>query len=443
MKRKISIISIVLFFLTSMASAQMQANENLLVFQTDGSYKVFGQVSGKKLYKTNYADEAIQFAIDRLPKGGMVSLQSGKFLVKNQINLKSFITLKGIGASSIIQMQPGHNTGIAIKGDSLVKVNINNLSVINSKNDSTIVAAINLSSCGDCQVSDIFCVGMRHAGVWFNSHTYLSEIRSCKFADIKGAGVLLEKLGSGIGGEYLPNLVTNCIAYRCGIGFLMNRAIVVNLNGCIVHQCKNAFYLQNGSNSVCITGSRSFQIEEEAVIVDSSHEINITGNIFCWSVKEAIKFNNVRWGTITGNNLIDVGSVNFYTRDINTENKQHLVFPPPNDLEIPHYSALKLNDVKGVTITSNAMFNWHVCPKMLYGIHEAANCANNIITSNNINWVVNEGVNSLGKNTIVANNLTVADENHLKPHKGVYQVFDVKTLDDIIEKMLEYVKDLI
>jgi len=416
---------------------QARATENLIVSEINGSYKVIGQISGQDLCLTNFADEAIQFAIDQLPKGGVVNLQSGKYFVKKQINLKSFITLTGSGTSSVIRIQPGHDTGIAIQGDSLVKVIISNFSVVASKNDSLALSAIKLSGCGDCLVSDITCMSIKRAGVWFNSSTYLSEIRSCKFLDIEGAGVFLDNLGTGIGGEYLPNLVNSCIAYRCGIGFLLYRAIVANLNGCIAHQCRNAFNLHR-SNSICITGGRSFQIEEEAVIVNGSHEINITGNIFCWSVKEAIKVTNVRWGTITGNNLIDVGSINYYTPELNPDKKQHLVFPPLADVKIPLYSALTLDDVKGITITGNALFNWHVCPKMLYGIYEKDNCSSNLITSNNINWVQNEGVKSLGGNTIVANNLTVSDENHLTPHKGVYQVFDVKILDKIIEDMKDY-----
>lgn len=414
------------------------AAENLVVAEANGSYKVLEQLSSQELLVSKSADEAIQFAIDLLPKGGVINLLAGNYLVKKQINLKSFITLTGSGTSSVIRIQPGHDTGIAIQGDSVVKVIINNFSVIASRNDSLALSAIRLSGCGDCLVSDITCLGMKRAGVWFNASTYLSEIRSCKFLNIEGAGVFLDNLATGIGGEYLPNLVHNCIAYRCGIGFLLNRAIVANLNGCIAHQCKNAFNLQR-SNSICITGGRSFQIEEEAVIVNGSHEINITGNIFCWSVKEAIKVTNVRWGTITGNNLIDVGSINYYIPELNPDKKQHLAFPPPVDLEIPLFSALTLDDVKGVTITGNALFNWPVCPKMLYGIYEKDNCSSNLITSNNINWVQNEGVKSLGKNTIVANNLTVSDENHLSPHKGVYQVFDVKILDEIIQKMEEYV----
>jgi len=393
MNQKTLIMSIVLVLIAFTACTTIQPTENLVVSQTKDAFYVTGQISGKSLHKTSSADEAIQFAINQLPKGGTVCLQAGDYLVKNQINLKSFVTLTGSGTSTIIRMQTGHNTGIAINGDTLVKAVVSNLSIMASKDDSTATAAIKLSSCGDCQISDIFCLGMKHAGVWLATNTFLTEIRSCKFAGIKGAGVLLEHLAfpGGLGGEAVPNLVSNCIAYRCGIGFSMKRTIVLNINGCAAHQCKNAFNL-NDSYSVCISGCRSFQIEEEAVILDNSGEINITGNIFCWSVKEAIKLNKVRWGTISGNNLIDVGSINYYTRDMNPEKKRVLFYPVPKGVVVPHYSALTLSDVRGVAISGNALFNWNQCPKMLYGIYEEENCAHNLITSNNINWVVNEGV---------------------------------------------------
>ena len=437
MRTKLSISGLILSMVIWAACTPEPVTENLVVAQMGKQYSVSGQLSGKKLFSSVFADAAIQYAINLLPKGGMVSLESGNFIVKNQINLKSFITLTGSGNATIIRMQPDHATGIAIKGDSLMKTTVSDFSVMAAKNDSSAIAAVTLTSCGDCQVSDVFCLGMQKAGVWFNEDTYLSEIRSCKFAKIKGAGILLEGLAEGIGGEYLPNLVTNCIAYRCGIGFLCSQAIVVNFGSCLAHQCKNAFNLQNGSNSICISNCRSFQIEQEAVIVNNSAEINITGNIFCWSVKEAIKFEKVRWGTVTGNNLIDVGSVNFYTRGLNPERKQHLLFLPPADLKIQNYCAFTLNDVKGVTINGNALFNWPVCPKMLYGIYEGMNCSDNLITANNINWVVNDGVKSMGKNTLVANNLTIHEPNHMSSldPKGKYQLFDVKTLDEIIEKL--------
>ena len=79
--------------------------------------------------------------------------------------------------------------------------------------------------------------------------------------------------------------------------------------------------------------------------------------------------------------------------------------------------------------------------KILYGIYEESNCAHNLITSNNINWVVNEGIKSLGKNTLVANNLTVADVNHHKPFPGRYQIFDVKILDELIDQMQKFMID--
>jgi hypothetical protein len=439
MNHKNLIQSILLTLIVFTTCIKVHATENLTVSRAKDIYMVTGQISGNELYKSNSAGDAIQFAIDKHAKGGTVVLQTGNYVVKKQINLRSFITLTGSGPSTIIRMQENHDTGIAINGDTIFKAVVSNLSIVASKNDSTAIAAIKLSSSGDCQISDIFCVGMKHAGVWLATHTYLTEIRGCKFADIKGSGVLLEFLRSGVGGEYVPNLVSNCIAYRCGIGFRINNAVVVNFNQCAAHQCKNVFNFNRGA-SVSITSCRSFQIEEEAVVLYNSAEINITGNIFCWSEKEAIKLNKVTWGTISGNNLIDIGSINYYTREMNPEKKRKLFYPVPEGVEVPLYSGLTLSEVKGLTISGNAIFNWNQCPKMLYGIYEEKNCAYNLITSNNINWVKNEGIKSLGKNTLVANNLILADENH-KPNNADYQQYDKLILDEIIEKMLEYVND--
>jgi hypothetical protein len=81
----------------------------------------------------------------------------------------------------------------------------------------------------------------------------------------------------------VPNLVTNCIVYGGGKGIECSRTIVLNIVACVIYQSQDvAYYVGNTSNSVLISGCRSFQIGSHAVVADGSHEFNLSSNIFCW-----------------------------------------------------------------------------------------------------------------------------------------------------------------
>lgn len=67
-----------------------------------------------------------------------------------------------------------------------------------------------------------------------------------------------------------------------------------HIANCVANQTRGpAYLLTDKSNSVLITGCRSFQIEDDAVRVDGSHELTIAG-------------------------LIDSGNVNPGTQDLTT-----------------------------------------------------------------------------------------------------------------------------
>lgn len=403
------------------------------IYKEGDQYKVRGRINNKIYKSSPISNEAIQYAIDSFGNhGGEIVLFSGIYILEKQINLASRINLKGSGTATNLYLSPSHNTGAAFYGQQLDRIVIADLSIKAQKSDAHAKNGIILDHCGDSVIRDVYAVGMAEHGIWIRNNSFLCEVRGCKFADIAGSAVLMEKLAKGgRAGEYIPNLITNCIAYGGGKGFECKRSIVLNIVACQVYQSKGvAFYVGSSSNSVLISGCRTFQIQDHAVVVEKSDEINITSNTFCWHIGHGILIKNINWGTITGNCIIDSGSVNPYSNEhknmyvpVNIDIKPHL----RNGIHIAGLS-------KGLTITGNAIFNWIVAPPMQYGIREEKECMNNLIVANNINYFDKAGILSEGLNTEVHNNNSTK-ENNREPEKTTekLQVFDVRLIDKFIE----------
>lgn len=407
--------------------------QSLDIFKEGGQYKVRGRVSTKVYKSSSRADEVIQFAIDSFEKqGGDIVLFSGVYILEKQINLNSYISLKGSGPSTSLYLSAHHDTGTAFSCHQLDRIRIADLSVKAQKGSVHAKNGIILDHCGDSVIENIYCVGLAEHGVWVRNNSFLCEVRGCKFADITGSAVLMEKLAKGgRAGEYIPNLITNCIAYGGGKGFECKRSIVLNIVACQVFQSKGvAFFVGETSNSVLISGCRTFQIQDHAVVVEKSDEINLSSNTFCWHLGHGILIENVKWGTITGNCIIDSGSINPYSNE-----HTNMYIPVKIDLKPHRRNGIHITgSSKGLSITGNAIFNWIVAPPMLYGIREEKDCMSNLIVANNINYYDEAGILSEGKNTQVHSNNSTK-ENHREPDKITerIQVFDVSLLDMFID----------
>src|SRR6266542_3382251 len=121
------------------------------------------------------------------------------------------------------------------------------------------------------------------------------------------ANLYLDTLRAGQYGNFVPNLVTNCLIYGGGKGIECHRAIALNIVACAVHQTHGAAYhIHSRSHSVAISGARSYQISGDAVLVEDSHEFSLSGSVLCWHTGHGVAARDACWGTIAGN------SVNFY-----------------------------------------------------------------------------------------------------------------------------------
>jgi hypothetical protein len=372
--------------------------------------------------------------------GGKVELMSGKYPITNQLNIPNHVTISGSGTGTVIVIGKTSQIESAFYSDSTSKVTIQELT-ITSEDPKEDHSGIIFNNVGDCLVKDVFITGMGAYGIWYRGYCFLSEIRGCKISDSGKSGIYLQATSKNLksrAGDYLPNLITNCIIYGGNYGIELQKTICTNIVACQVFMTKSAGFYINGANSTLISGCRTYQIADDAIRAVKSHELNVSSNIFCWHVGHGISLDNVIWGTINGNNFIDTGHVNFVPEDANSA---HYVMEIPdgvNVLDSLKCGIFATNQTKGVTVSGNAIFNWGSNAPLKYGIHEDSSCSDNIITGNNINFFHYQGILSEGTNSKENNNLSTK-ETFIGKENGnkKFHWYDPRKLQKFIEETRE------
>jgi hypothetical protein len=378
-------------------------SQNLIVMQEGDHYKAFTDFTHELLHESSRASETIQGAIDALSEaGGEVILGRGLFPLDQEIRLGENVWLRGSGRGTKLRLISGHKSGIGLLCEGLKGTVISDLALLGTdRRDSG--AGIVVDGCGDTKVRDVFVAGFDGYGIWVRNHAFLCEIRGCSLAGNEKAAIYLDSLREGKYGDYIPNLVTNCMIYGGGKGIEARETIVLNIIGCCAYQTRDiAFHIHTTSNSVLISGCRSFQIGSHAVVVENTHEFNLSSNIFCWHTGHGVLIRDAYWGTIAANEVIDTGSYNSGVKNFTTTFDQL-----PTDLE--PFDAIRLEHVRGYNVTGNSLFNWQVAPKMGYGIIEDAASYNNTITGNNVNYYQYADVLSMGNGSVTAYNIGKGD----------------------------------
>ncbi len=376
-------------------------------------FVVKSQVTDEIVAEKSNAATAIQTAIDLLETGGEVFLHRGKYPIDQPLKLKNNVSLRGSGRGTRLELTDNNKEGIGIHGQGFNGAMASRFSIDGSNLD-TSVAGILLDDCGDCTVSDVYAKNFSKYGIWVRNNSFLCEIKSCKLANNKEAGILMENLSrGGRGGDYVPNLIHGCIAYAGGTGIECKRSIVVNIVACMVHQPKKfGFHIHSISNSVLLSGCRTFQCLLDAVRVEDSHELNISSNIFCWHRGNGIHLKNVSWGILSGNEVIDSGS--------ERQGGEAAI-------------GIEMREkVQGVQVTGNTIFNWGGQGLLTYGVREDKTCLNNAFTNNNLNFILKEAIVSKGSNTITVNNIYQKDPAYQGSPEHPDALFDDKRLMDFI-----------
>ena len=390
--------------------------QDIEIYSTGREYVVRGQIDHELLLKTRCATKAIQHAIDTLPDdGGEVLLQRGIYVLNNPVALSNRVVLKGKGRGTKLVVPEENSEGIGVLVNGLKGAQLQDLT-LTPEVAGTAFAGIVVDDSGDCQIENVLAQSFESFGIKVCNNSFLCEISSCRLVDTGKANLFMKDLSEeGRAGNFLPNIVSHLTIYGGGVGIECDNALVVNITGCVVFQSRlQAFHIHSNSNSVLISGCRTFQVETDAVVVKDSHEINISSNIFCWHRGHGIILDGVKWGSVSANNVIDSG-----VRAKDGELR--------NGIEI-------LNDTRSVQVTGNAVFSWGDQVPMEYGIIEDESCAYNLISSNNINFYTEDAVVSKGANSEAMNNLAGGSDAWIGMDREGYPDFVRDPIEAIIKQ---------
>ncbi len=413
------------------------------VFLDGRTVKVEGRYDRTELFSSRDASEAIQYALDQVSEtGGDIHLGSGSFELDSPLRIHGHTSLQGSGRSTRLLVTEQNSEGVGIICKEANGVEISDLRLSAGDNENARTGLI-IDNSGDVKVFNIYSVGFADYGLWMRNQSFLCEISSSSFAGNMKANVFLDSLNWGTVGNFIPNLLANCTIYGGGKGIECNYVIVLNIVACNIYQTNDyGIHLYNASNSVLVSGCRTFQISSHAVVVEDTHELNVTGNIFCWALGDGIVVRNAAWGTICGNNVIDNGSFN--PGGVNFESH----FEDVKE-EMPLQNGITLEAVRGFNISNNTIFNWNLAPKMKYGIYEDAKSYKNVIEGNNINYYMDASVLSEGSETTVSNNVELDDVTYVEvgnyakrhSHEGPFRPGRIQSYQpELVEEFIESLK---
>jgi hypothetical protein len=340
------------------------------------------------------------------------------------------VSLSGSGTGSVLESE----APVAVEAHDADGVTVSNMTIRAARSDGTDPAeasGIVFDGCGSSAIRGVTVGGFSGYGIWIRNQSFLTSVESCHLPANGTAALCLDTLRENSrSGNYVPNLVSATMAYGGGEGFVLNRAVVANLVGCTAFQTRGSGFHFVGSASIVLSGSRTFQISGDAVVCERTHELNITGNIFCWHTGVGISITDCAWGAVSGNDVIDTSSWN-------SGKKDHATGLDELPTDRPHASAIVLKKARGFTIGTNAIFNWAQGTLMHSGVVEHPDCYDNIISGNTVNYYQHDAVRASGRNSLVGNNIAHPDSPYAGPPREPY----VQSFEPTVTA--EYVKGLL
>jgi len=385
---------------------------NIVVFPLDGTF-VAKNVLSQTVLGEGDASTAIGLALAALgDAGGCVQLSAGEFPLTGSIQLSSRQSLKGSGRATRL-LAPDSDSEAVVRADRSDGVEVSDLSVVGGPGRAEI--GVLFDSCGDSRVTSVFGKEFSKFGIQLRNHSFLCQVNHCSVSGCQQANYSFFDLGrNGRGGEYVPNIANGCVSYGGEVGFEAEGALVLNLIGCMVHQSKShGFYIHHESNSVLLSGCRTFQVGGNAVDVLASHELNISSSIFCWTRGHGIHLRKVSWGVVNGCNVIDVGS---RSRDDKCKDGINMG-----------------EGTEGVQVSGNTLFSWADQVPLAHGVFEDESCRNNAMRCNNLNYFTKEnGFVAEGAGSVAEDNVEFAHPPYRGNTKKMYPDFTNEIIDEFI-----------
>lgn len=403
-------------------------NSNLLIVPNGKSYLAFNEIDRAVLHQASSASAVLTWALNQVgAQGGTIRLASGVYLLDAPVELKDNVRLVGDGRATRVGVSALNEVGVCLSLKKVKGVVVQEM-LLTGKGAKHARQAIVLDGAGDCKVRQMWITSFAEYGVYLKNSCYLCQVSDSTICGNGVSNVYLHKCVEGEYGDYVPNTLSHLTIYGGGKGVELNNAVVVNIVACsCYHTTGMGFHIHDWSNSITLTGCRTFQILGNALVAQKANELNLSGNIFCWHTEDGLVLKDCRWGTITGNEIIDSGSYNAGGQNLKTK---------MDSVEVPElYSGMILEDTRGFHLGGNAVFNWDVAPRMKHGIVERPCSKKNVIVHNNINFYTEAPLVCEGEESIVKDNIC-EPEIYLKANQDkIIQTFRTELTQKLIDEM--------
>jgi len=381
---------------------------NLCTFQHEGEWFLKNAMTGGEEECFDSANEALQTATVRLANGGALELAAGDFKISQPLVFGSAVRISGSGAATRLHADEGFVGGALIIIEDADGASVERLTLLGH---GLICDGVVLRNCVDCTVNGVRAMDFAQAGIVLRDNCSCCSVEHCSAAENGRANFLFENQAfGGRIGNFPPNLVTGCTSIGGGHGFEISKTTVFNITSCSAFQPRgHGFYIHHTSNSVLVSGCRTFQCDQSAVYVDDAHELNVSSCIFCWHRGDGVVLDHVNWAAINANEIIDSG-----VRD-------------PDG--VPRTALILKRNTKGVQAVGNTIFNWGDQPPMGHAVTEDPDCRENLIAMNHINYVSGEPIACRGTGTVVRDNLIVAKAAYRNMNKPPFPDFDRSAIE--------------
>jgi hypothetical protein len=390
---------------------------NLIIYPAHEEWVLAHEFSHEELLRDSSATRVLAEAVLYLQEGGHLRLSSGDFYLDREISVNATCRITGSGAATRILPSNDFEGVALISLDGADRSHVGNLLFDGMDRCEN---GLMLRDCVECSLAGIMANRFTQSGIVLRDNCSCCNVSNCSASENARANFLFDQQAfGGRIGNFPPNVVNACTAIGGGHGFEIHKTTVFNITASTAFQPRgHGFYIHQTSNSVLVSGCRTFQCELSAVYVENAHELNISSNIFCWQRGDGIVLNNVNWAAINGNEVIDSG-----VRDLDGVGRTGLLLH---------------SDSKGIQIVGNTIFNWGDQPPMAHGIRESSDCSENLFANNHINYVSGEPIISKGRGSIVGENLIVAKAAYRNMDKPPFPDFDRTAIQQYVKPKHDY-----
>lgn len=255
-------------------------NQGFIVLKKGTTFVALNSVGNEIFAEDKHADIIFRRCISTLAAsgGGEIKVENGVFPFHTPVKLESRIKILRSGRTTTFVPASDNTDGVIFvasgKDEILLSDFVCQVDVLSTNEKAS---GIIIENCGDCKVRSVFIRDFSGYGFWLRNDSFLCRFVDCAAANNGKAEYYISDINAGgRGGDYIKN----CTSYASrGKGIEVYASLCVNTVGCnMYHPKRNGYYFQQGSNSILLSGSRCFKAEGNGILIENSHELNVSSN---------------------------------------------------------------------------------------------------------------------------------------------------------------------